>query len=148
MAQDYQLLYVEDDEVDYEQIRRVFKRLGISAPLHRARDGEEALQQMRAQLANPAVPLIVLLDLHLPGMNGIEFLHEVRKDEALCRTPVFVLSTSKHERDIAAAYEYNVCGYVAKPLGREELASVVQALQSFWSVCLLPSARSRGGFVD
>lgn len=109
------ILLVEDDEVAVMNVRRAFRKANISNPLFVAGDGVEALEMLRGG----EVPLsgrLVLLDLNMPRMNGIEFLRELRADPELSRTPVVVLTTSDAERDKVEAYNLNAAGYLLKPL--------------------------------
>jgi len=92
------ILLVEDDEVDVMNVKRAFKKNNIANPLFVAANGVEALEQLR-QGAIPRDRRIVLLDLNMPQMNGIEFLRELRRDPELNLTPVIVLTTSNDERD-------------------------------------------------
>ena len=107
------LLLVEDDDVDAEAIQRAFRQQRIANPFVLARDGVEALAMMR----DPAAlkyPYVVLLDINLPRMNGLELLEAVRDDPALARTIVFVLTTSDRDEDKVAAYDHHVAGYILK----------------------------------
>src|SRR5690242_17318134 len=108
------ILLVEDDEVDVENVRRAFKRAHITSPLWIATDGEEALRLLRGQ-EFPARRRLVLLDLNLPKMNGIELLREIRRDPTLRRLTVVVLTTSNEECDRTEAFGFNVAGYLLKP---------------------------------
>ena len=104
------ILLVEDDEVDVMNVRRAFKKNHITNPLFVAGNGVEALEQLRSGKI-PRERRIVLLDLNMPQMNGIEFLRELRRDPELKLTPVVVLTTSNDERDEIEAYNLNVAGY-------------------------------------
>src|SRR5512142_2167408 len=109
------LVLVEDDEIDVMNVRRALERAHVTNPLFIANNGLEALELLRG----PQVPRerrLVLLDLNMPKMNGIEFLRELRKDPALHHTPVVVLTTSDDERDKVQAYDLNVAGYLLKPV--------------------------------
>ena len=140
MNSEIQFLCVEDSDIDHESIERSFKKLKISNKMHRARDGEEALEILRGTSPNEALrrPYVVLLDLNMPRMGGLEFLSVIRKDPNLKKTPVFVLTTSEHRKDIEAAHEHNVCGYIAKPIKRGEMMLAVEALKLFWTLCVFP----------
>jgi CheY-like chemotaxis protein len=106
-------LLVEDDDVDAEAFRRVLRKKQVDASLDLAKDGSEALQMLRERVHRTG-DLIVFLDLNMPGMNGHEFLSELRSDAELNKTIVFVLTSSDHERDIRMAYDQNVAGYFLK----------------------------------
>ncbi len=136
------ILLVEDDEVDVMNVKRAFKKYKITNPLYVAGNGLEALAMLRSQDDRaPEVPenrRLVLLDLNMPKMNGLEFLHELRKDENLKRTPVIVLTTSDEDRDRIEAYNLNVAGYILKPVTFVNFAEVMVALNKYWALCEMP----------
>lgn len=131
------ILLVEDDEVDVETVRRAFERGHIVNPLYVAGDGIEALEKLRSGEIPPQRRL-VLLDLNMPRMNGIEFLKEVRKDPELCQTPVVVLTTSDMDRDKFAAYDLNIAGYLVKPVTFDRFCELVITLNKYWTLVELP----------
>jgi len=131
------ILLVEDDEVDVMNVQRAFKKNNIANPLFLAGNGLEALEQLR----NGAIPRdrrIILLDLNMPRMNGIEFLRELRRDPELNLTPVIVLTTSNDERDRIEAYNLNVAGYILKPVTFSNFCEVMAALNKYWALVELP----------
>ena len=135
------VLVVEDNDLDVENLQRCLRRMKIENPVFRAKDGVEGLDRLRGRDPETGMkrPYVVLLDLNMPRMNGIEFLEEIRKDPlALSDTPVFVLTTSDHHRDIQAAHRHNVCGYIVKPMDRTEMMEALGMLNSYWQVCKLP----------
>ena len=131
------ILLVEDDEVDVLNVRRAFQKNHIANPLFVASNGLEALEQLRGNMI-PRERRIVLLDLNMPKMNGIEFLREVRQDQALKHTPVVVLTTSNDERDRIEAYNLNVAGYLLKPVTFSNFCEVMTALNKYWALVELP----------
>ena len=131
------ILLVEDDEVDIMNVRRAFKKNNIANPLFVAGNGVEALQQLREGVI-PRDRRIVLLDLNMPQMNGIEFLRELRRDPELGLTPVIVLTTSNDERDRIEAYNLNVAGYILKPVTFNNFCEVMAALNKYWALVELP----------
>ena len=131
------ILLVEDDEVDVMNVQRAFKRNNIDNPLFLAGNGLEALEQLRGG-GIPRERRIILLDLNLPMMNGIEFLRELRKDPELNLTPVIVLTTSNDERDRIEAYNLNVAGYILKPVTFTNFCEVMAALNKYWALVELP----------
>jgi CheY-like chemotaxis protein len=131
------ILLVEDDQVDVMNVRRAFERNRISNPLFVANDGLDALEMLR-QGRVPAGRRIVLLDLNMPRMNGIEFLRELRRDPALHLTPVVVLTTSNDERDKVEAYNLNVAGYLLKPVTFLNFVELMAALNKYWALVELP----------
>ena len=136
------ILLVEDDEVDVMNVNRAFKKYKITNPLYIAGNGIEALEMLRSQNGqSPQVPKtrrLVLLDLNMPKMNGLEFLHEIRQDEDLKRTPVIVLTTSDEDKDRIEAYNLNVAGYILKPVTFVNFAEVMVALNKYWALCEMP----------
>jgi CheY-like chemotaxis protein len=136
------ILLVEDDEVDIMNVKRAFKKYKISNPLFIAENGVEALAMLRSQNGQPPeVPenrRLILLDLNMPKMNGLEFLQELRKQEYLKRTPVIVLTTSDEDKDRIEAYNLNVAGYILKPVTFANFAEVMIALNKYWALCEMP----------
>jgi CheY-like chemotaxis protein len=131
------ILLVEDDEVDVLNVRRAFQKNNIANPLFVASNGLEALEQLRGNMI-PRERRIVLLDLNMPKMNGIEFLRELRQDPELKLTPVVVLTTSNDERDRIEAYNLNVAGYLLKPVTFSNFCDVMTALNKYWALVELP----------
>ena len=136
------ILLVEDDEVDVMNVKRAFKKHKITNPLFTAGNGVEALAMLRLQEGQPPkVPIerrLILLDLNMPKMNGLEFLHAIRKEEDLKRTPVIVLTTSDEDKDRIEAYNLNVAGYILKPVTFVNFAEVMIALNKYWALCEMP----------
>jgi len=131
------ILLVEDDQVDVMNVKRAFEKNHITNPLFVAGDGLEALEKLR----NGEVPQgrrLVLLDLNMPKMNGIEFLYELRKDTNLAATPVVVLTTSNNERDKIEAYNLNVAGYLVKPVTFGEFSELMVTLNKYWTLVEMP----------
>ena len=131
------ILLVEDDEVDVMNVRRAFQKNHIANPLFVAANGVEALEHLRSGRI-PRERRIVLLDLNMPQMNGIEFLREVRRDPQLNPTPVIVLTTSNDERDRIEAYNLNVAGYLLKPVTFSNFCEAMAALKKYWALVELP----------
>jgi CheY-like chemotaxis protein len=134
------IMLVEDDQVDVMNVKRAFRKLRISNPLHVASNGLEALGMLRADGEAPVRPLpkIILLDLNMPKMNGIEFLTALRADADLRRISVFVLTTSDDDRDMVAAYDLNVAGYILKPVESPAFMEAVSTLGMYWSLIEMP----------
>ena len=131
------ILLVEDDQVDVMNVKRAFDRNRISNPLFVAGDGVAALEMLRAGKV-PGERRLVLLDLNMPRMNGIEFLRELRADKDLHLTPVVVLTTSDDERDKIDAYNLNVAGYLLKPVTFVNFVETMAALNKYWALVELP----------
>lgn len=131
------ILMVEDDELDVMNVQRAFKKNNICNPLWVAGDGVEGLEMLRGDEI-PRERRLILLDLNMPRMNGIEFLRELRADEALKHTPVVVLTTSDAERDRVEAYNLNVAGYVLKPVTLGSFVEAMATLNKYWSLVEMP----------
>ena len=131
------ILLVEDDDVDVMNVKRAFDRNHITNPLFVAGNGLEALEKLRSGEIPPG-RRIVLLDLNMPKMNGIEFLRELRNDPALAPTPVVVLTTSNNDRDKIDAFNFNVAGYLVKPVTFAEFSELMVTLNKYWTLVEMP----------
>ncbi|MFE3866612.1 response regulator [Flavobacterium sp. LS2P90] len=127
------ILLVEDDEVDVMNVKRAFTKNNIKNELFVAGNGVEALEMLRANIV--PLPRIIILDINMPKMNGIEFLKVLREDENLKNISVFVMTTSNEDSDKINAYNLNVAGYILKPLSFEKFLTSVATLKNFWSLC-------------
>ncbi len=130
------ILLVEDDRVDAMTVKRAFRDLNVSNPLQIVKNGEEALQYLQSPGAPK--PCIILLDLNMPKMNGLEFLKVVKNDENLRRIPVIVLTTSKTEQDRIGTYNLGVAGYMIKPVDYLQFVETVRTIRMYWSLSELP----------
>jgi CheY-like chemotaxis protein len=129
------ILLVEDDRVDIMTVQRAMKKIDVSNPLYIARTGVEALGMLRGD-GYPRIepmPSLILLDLNLPKMGGIEFLKELRADPALRTLQVIVLTSSNEPGDRAAAFEYEVDDYIVKPHSFDDFASAMSIILADWS---------------
>lgn len=131
------ILLVDDDEVDVINVRRAFARGRITNALWVAGDGIEALRMLRGGEV-PAARRLILLDINMPRMNGIEFLRALRQDPALQAIPVVVLTTSNDDRDRIEAYRLNVAGYLLKPVTFVAFIELMWALDRYWTLVELP----------
>jgi CheY-like chemotaxis protein len=131
------ILLVEDDAVDVMNVKRAFSKNHITNPLFVAGDGLEALRKLRGDEI-PRDRRLVLLDLSLPRMNGIEFLGELRRDPDLSSIPVVVLTTSTDDQDRFAAYNLNVAGYLLKPVTFGGFCELMTAMNKYWAVVEMP----------
>ena len=131
------ILLVDDDEVDVMTVKRAFTKANITNMVFVASNGVEALELLRRDQI-PASRRLVLLDLNMPRMNGIEFLREIRKDPALALLTVVVLTTSNEDRDRVEAYQLNVAGYLLKPVTFSEFAEVMATLNKYWTLMEMP----------
>ncbi|KAA8596456.1 MULTISPECIES: response regulator [Vibrio] len=130
------ILLVEDDDIDAIGIQRSLKSFNLLNPIHRTRDGLEALEVLK----NDAIarPFIVLLDLNMPRMNGMEFLSAIRSDSNLSDIVVFVLTTSQLDEEISAAYKKNIAGYIVKSSSNQDYKQLIRFLENYWNIVELP----------
>lgn len=131
------ILLVEDDDVDVMNVRRAFEKNKILNPLYVASSARDALAMLKDGRV-PKTRRMILLDLNLPGMSGLEFLRELRADPQLKPTPVVVLTTSNDEKDRIDAYGLNVAGYLLKPVTFPRFVELTAALDKYWTLVELP----------
>ena len=134
------ILLAEDDEVDVMAVKRAFQTMKIANPLFVVNDGIEALEILRGTNGRTRLPrpFIILLDLNMPRMGGLEFLDELRKDPELHSSVVFVMTTSADEQDRISAYEKNIAGYVLKHSVAHSFMDAISMLEHYWRVVELP----------
>jgi CheY-like chemotaxis protein len=135
------ILLVDDDRVDVMAVRRAFKDLKIANPVIEAGDGIEALRRLRGESGSAPLPHphLVLLDLNMPRMGGLQFLEEIRNDPNLQRTLVFVMTTSAAEEDRMRAYAFNIAGYVLKYRFGQSFMEAISMLQHYWRLIEFPN---------
>ncbi len=140
MKDQIHILIVEDDDVDLQAIMRAFKKAEISHPVYHAFNGIEALEMLRGTNGRIKLPKpnLLLLDINMPMMNGIELLKEIRRDDDLLQTMVFILTTSKRDEDRIAAYNLNVAGYILKENLDKDLLKLINFLDLYWSLVEFP----------
>ena len=134
-------LLVDDDEVDVMTVKRAFQRNNITNPLYIATNGIEALAMLRGKDMPKLLPgqrRLILLDLNMPRMGGIEFLRELRADPNLRPLPVIVLTTSNEDKDKVEAYNLNVAGYIIKPVTFTKFVETMGMLNKYWSLNEMP----------
>lgn len=134
------IFLVEDDDGDAKAVIRAFNKAKVANPIVRAYDGLEALESLRGEGGHekPPSPYIVLLDLNMPRMDGIQFLKELRGDPELNRTIVFILTTSKSDKDKAEAYDLNVAGYIVKETAGVDFLGLIGLIDNYWRLVELP----------
>jgi CheY-like chemotaxis protein len=130
------ILLVEDDNVDAMTVKRAIKDLGSKDTLVRSINGEEALDYLRNETNER--PRLILLDLNMPKMNGIEFLRHIKADDLLKRVPVIVLTTSMEDQDILRSFELSIAGYVVKPLDYKKFVEIIRTISQYWTLSQLP----------
>ena len=130
------ILLVEDDEVDVLTVRRALKELEVANPLAVASNGEEALALLRG--SDGQRPALILLDLNMPRMSGLEFLRRARSNGSAKGIPIVVLTTSRQDQDVVRGFEYNVAGYMVKPVDYRKFVEVMKAIDLYWTLSELP----------
>ena len=141
MSTPIHILLVEDSPADVELTLRAFKRRKLSNPVAVARDGEEALDYIHRRGAFGAgapVPGLILLDLRLPKVDGLEVLRQLKEHPVYRNVPVVVLTTSGEDRDVARSYELGAASYIVKPVEFEKFQEVVERIDLYWIVTNVP----------
>lgn len=134
------LLLVEDDDGDAKGIERAFKKAKIQNPIHRAHDGIEALEMLRGDIGNDKVPSprILIVDINMPRMNGLDLIKKIREDKDLKSSIVFVLTTSSDDDDIFRSYGLNVAGYIVKEEAGKDFLKLTELLGAYWQIVEIP----------
>lgn len=130
MKLELKILLVEDNIIEILKLKRAIENLGMNHEVLEAENGEIALDSIKQEEINPD---IVLLDLNMPKMNGLEFLAIVRNDESMRHLPIIILSTSNNNRDLMEAYKLGVSGYILKPLKYEDYVKKIEYTLQYWS---------------
>ncbi|WP_047550194.1 response regulator [Psychroserpens sp. Hel_I_66] len=125
------VLLIEDDAIEVMKLNRAISSLQLKHQIVEANNGEEALEILKNK---QIIPDIILLDLNMPKINGIEFLATLKKDEVLKYIPTIILTTSNNQKDLLECYKIGVAGYVLKPLKYEDYVSKIENLLSYWSI--------------
>ncbi len=131
------LLLVEDDYVDALTVKRAFKELAVINPVVHKEDGEQALDFLNSE--DQPAPKLILLDLNMPKMNGIEFLEKLRLNEKLKKIPVVVLTTSRNQEDRFETFDLGIAGYMVKPLNYQDFISMMRTINEYWNMSEQPS---------
>jgi CheY-like chemotaxis protein len=130
------ILLVEDDQVDVMTIRRALKEIHVVNPVVHTEHGEAGLDYLRD--TTKARPCIILLDLNMPVMNGIEFLQQIKQDPLLRAIPVVVLTTSDEQPDKLRSFEFGVAGYMAKPVDYRRFVEMMRSVDMYWTLSAMP----------
>lgn len=133
---DKPILLVEDDQVDVMTVRRALQEIHVTNQVLNSENGEEALKFLRDP--GNERPCIILLDLNMPIMNGIEFLRVIKQDELLKRIPVVVLTTSEEQPDKLKSFDLGVAGYMAKPVDYHQFVELMRTLDAYWTISEVP----------
>jgi CheY-like chemotaxis protein len=132
------ILLVEDNPMDVDLTRRAFARRKVINPVELARDGEEALLYLERWEMGEALPVVILLDINLPKVNGLDVLHQFKASAIAQRIPVIVLTTSAEDRDIQTAYQLGANSYIVKPVDFEKFLDVATQIDLYWNVINIP----------
>lgn len=130
------IMLIEDDDIDVMTVKRALKELKVENPLIVASNGEEALQMLKDEQNRP---FIIILDLNMPRMNGLEFLKIIKSDENFKMIPTVILTTSKEEQDVFESYKLGVAGYILKPVDYSKFVDALRTLNLYWNLCKLPN---------
>jgi len=131
------ILLVEDDRIDAMTVKRALKDLKVTNQLVHTVNGEEALDYLRNE--GNKKPCVILLDLNMPKMNGIEFLKIAKGEEELKKIPVVVLTTSKEEQDVTESFNLSVAGYMVKSVDYKKLTETIRTIDLYWTLSELPN---------
>jgi CheY-like chemotaxis protein len=127
---------VEDDQVDKMTVVRALKEIHVTNPLVHRENGEEAVHYLQDPASEK--PCIILLDLNMPIMNGLEFLKAVKNDDKLKRIPIVVLATSEEQQDKINSFDLGVAGYMAKPVDYRQFVEVMRSIDAYWTISEMP----------
>ena len=125
------ILLIEDDMIEVMKLNRTISKLQLEHNIIEANNGEEALKILHKK---EELPDIILLDLNMPKLNGIEFLSILKNDEVLKYIPTVILTTSNNQKDLLECYKIGIAGYVLKPLKYEDYVSKIEKLLAYWSI--------------
>lgn len=128
------ILLVEDNPMDLDLTLRAFSKKKFSNQVHVARDGEEALAFIPRWEAGEALPAVILLDINLPKINGLEVLRQLKAHERFRRIPVVVLTSSREDKDLKTAYDLGVNSYIEKPVSFNKFMEVAEQIELYWFV--------------
>lgn len=134
-------MLVDDDEIDVKSMQRTFEKNKITNPLYIATNGIEALNKLLGKNGEQKLyptPKIIILDINMPKMNGIEFIKNIRANKKLKSLLIFVLTTSNSEKDKTEAYNLNVAGYIVKPLQLNDFVEMISSLYNYWGLLEFP----------
>jgi CheY-like chemotaxis protein len=132
------ILLVEDNPMDIDLTQRAFAKLRLANPLEVDRDGEEALARMARWEAGEPPPLVILLDLKLPKVDGLEVLRRIKTHPQFRTIPVVVLTTSAEEHDVRAAYQLGANSYIVKPVDFDKFLQVARQIDLYWCALNMP----------
>ncbi|HLF96066.1 MAG TPA: response regulator [Methylococcaceae bacterium] len=137
------ILLVEDNPMDADLTLRAFAKRKFTNPVHVARDGEEALAWLRRWEAGEPTPLVILLDLKLPRVSGLEVLRRIKEDNRWCNIPVVVLTSSTDDLDVRTAYRLGANSYIVKPVDFDKFMDVATQIEVYWCALNQPPCIDR-----
>lgn len=132
------ILLIEDNPMDVDLTLRAFQRRRITNPVEVLRDGQEALDWISRQEADSVPPLVILLDLKLPKVGGLEVLQQLKSHASLRHLPVVVLTSSAESSDVKSAYDLGVNSYIVKPISFEKFLDVATQIEVYWTLLNQP----------
>lgn len=132
------ILLIEDNPMDVDLTLRAFQRRHITNPVEVLRDGQEALDWIQRQEADHVPPLVILLDLKLPKVGGLEVLAQLKSHASLRHLPVVVLTSSAENSDVKSAYGLGVNSYIVKPISFEKFLEVATQIEIYWTLLNQP----------
>ncbi|HEY3327815.1 MAG TPA: response regulator [Novimethylophilus sp.] len=130
------ILLVEDDQVDAMTVKRALKELHVTNPVTHVENGEAAVEHLRGPDEKPC---IILLDLNMPKMGGIEFLQIAKHDDGIKMIPVVVLTTSEEQQDKVESFNLGVAGYMTKPVDYQQFVEVMRSINTYWTLSEMPT---------
>ena len=130
------ILLVEDDKIDIKSVQRSFRELRVTNPLIVTHNGEEALGYLEKNTEK--LPGLILLDLRMPRMDGIEFLNVIKKKNKLKMIPVVILTTSKEDEDKMDSFNLGISGYMMKPVNYKDFVEVIRTIKLYWTLSETP----------
>ena len=130
------ILLIEDDIIDAMTVKRALKELKVSNPVIRVENGEKAIAYLKDK--NNVRPTIILLDLNMPKMNGLEFLKIIKADPRFNFIPVIVLTTSGDEKDKIETFKHSIAGYMIKPVDYNQFVETIRTIERYWTLSELP----------
>jgi CheY-like chemotaxis protein len=130
------VLLVEDDEVDIKSVKRAFKDINITNPLVITHNGEEALEYLEKE--KNKLPGLILLDLKMPRMDGLEFLRIIKKEDKLKMIPTVALTTSNEDKDKTESFNLGISGYMVKPVNYKDFVEIIRTISMYWNLSEAP----------
>ena len=138
-------MIIEDDDMDALLVCKVFGDLKVTNDIIHKVDGEDALQYLTD--SSNQMPCVILLDMSMPRMNGLEFLKVIKADDNLKRIPVVILTTSDDEESILESYSFSVAGYIVKPVDYKEFVEAIRTISMYWALSKIPNIQKHNRYI-